>query len=345
MFILRITIPFLTLCKGGGQRLVVELTDRLVDRGHDVTILMPSLGAVEYPIRSRLVRTAHTVLRQEDFPYADVILSNFHLTVPPSALASAMGKGKHVRLSMCYEPMFLEGQYLSFPTYHATPHIIALSEYQKSIIGLTHGIEAHTIPVGVSEGFHNMRFRHPHDPLQITAIVRKPEGGFTWHRQQDYLLEQLHIVRQHCPGVEFNLICPPQEFYDSPELQAVKATGLYRFYTPADDRELCYHYNQADIYVAASAFEAAPLPVLESMKCGAALVTVYSGGNMEYCRHEVNCLMSYRYEDRLAADIIRLVRDPALRDRLAAAGEAEASRWSWDRSTDRLEQILKKIVG
>ena len=45
------------------------------------------------------------------------------------------------------------------------------------------------------------------------------------------------------------------------------------------------------------------------MKCGAALVTTYKGGNIDYCRHEENALVSYRFENRLAHDILRLVHD------------------------------------
>lgn len=101
----------------------------------------------------------------------------------------------------------------------------------------------------------------------------------------------------------------------------MKASGKYRFFTPLNDDELCYHYNGADIFVSSSIFDTGSLPGLEAMRCGAALVSVYSGGNLEYARHEENCLLSYRYENRIAEDVVRLIQDPALRVRLASKGK------------------------
>ena len=75
-------------------------------------------------------------------------------------------------------------------------------------------------------------------PLQISAIVRKPEGGFSWHREQDYLISQLEMVKTIHPNVIINLISPPDEFYYSPTLQSIKGTHKFRWFTPADDVEL-----------------------------------------------------------------------------------------------------------
>ena len=46
---------------------------------------------------------------------------------------------------------------------------------------------------------HNRDQKYP--SLQITAIVRKPEGGFSWHREQDYLIDQLKMVKTQHPDI------------------------------------------------------------------------------------------------------------------------------------------------
>ncbi|WP_249597710.1 glycosyltransferase [Peribacillus frigoritolerans] len=86
------------------------------------------------------------------------------------------------------------------------------------------------------------------------------------------------------------------------------------------------------------------IPGLEAMKCGAALVTTYNGGNLDYCRHEDNALISYRYENRLGNDILRLIEDPSLRTRLAHSGEKEAEKWTWERSVTAFEHALQKMI-
>lgn len=343
---MRFTFPILTLCHGGAQRMLVELTNGLTALGHQVVILMPLEGDVSYTVYSTLLRTTHTVLRESDFPVSDIIVSNFYTTVPVAEAASKNGKGLHIRLSLCYEPLFLPENEVSFPSYHITDNLLVLSQWQQELIEINHGIKGSIVPVGISPSFQNFHFRHRlQEPLNITAILRKIENGFSWHREQNYLIQQLDIVKQHLPHVNINFISPPDEFYSSDTLQAMKASGKYRFFTPLNDEELCYHYNGADIFVSSSIFDTGSLPGLEAMRCGAALVSVYSGGNMEYARHEENCLLSYRYENRLAEDVLTLAQDPVLRVKLASQGEADSVQWTWENSVRMMEQAAINFLN
>lgn len=341
---MKITFPILTLCLGGAQRMLAEITNGLVEKGHDVIILMPPQGKIDYPIKAKLLYSKHSVLEESDYPKSDIIVSNYYLTVPSAHAASQKENGLHVRLSLCYEPTFLPDNHISFPTYYLTKHLIVLSKSHQQQIYLDHGIQGHIVPVGISSSFKNMHIRNMNSSLQISAIVRKPEGGFSWHREQDYLISQLEIVKTRHPNVIINFISPPEEFYESPTLKGLKATNKFRFFTPADDTELCYHYNHTDIFVNSSIYDSASIPGLEAMKCGAALVTTYNGGNLDYCRHEENALMSYRYENRLGQDILRLIQDQSLRIQLAQEGEKEAAKWTWGRSVAAFEQAIQKMM-
>ncbi|MBM7603170.1 glycosyltransferase involved in cell wall biosynthesis [Metabacillus crassostreae] len=341
---MKFTFPVFTLSKGGAQRMLAEITNGLVDRGHDVTILMASQGKVDYPTKARLVRTKNNIIGESDFPKSDVIISNFYTMVPYTHAASQDGKGMHVRLSLCYEPPFIENNHESFPSYYLTPNLIVLSKSQQQIIFLEHGIKGHIVPVGISTIFKNFKIRNAKTPIQISAIVRKPEGGLSWHREQDYLISQLKMVHSRYPNTIINLISPPDEFYSSPILKKLKNTNNFKWFTPADDKELCYHYNHTDIFVNSSIYDSASIPGLEAMRCGAAFVTTYNGGNLEYCRHEENALISYRYQNQLGNDIIRLIEDPSLRSRIALAGEKEAEKWTWERSVASFEEAIQKMI-
>lgn len=179
---MKYTFPILTLSTGGAQRMLVEIANGLVDKGHDVTILMPLEGRINYPIKPNLIRTKNTILTENDYPKSDIIISNYYLTVPSAFEASKEGKGMLVRMSLCYEPTFLKNNHLSFPTYYLTTNLIVLSSNQQHKILLDHGIEGHIVPVGISTEFENMHIRDKHPSLQISAIVRKAEGGFSWQR-------------------------------------------------------------------------------------------------------------------------------------------------------------------
>ncbi|UJF35785.1 glycosyltransferase [Paenibacillus hexagrammi] len=343
---LTVIIPILTLSMGGAQRMLAELANGLTRLGHQVMILMPQNGAIEYSIQAKIVRTRQPyTIEEHDYPYGDVIISNFYSLVPAAESASRNGKGVHVRLSLCYEPTFLPDNHITFPTYHVTKHLIVLSSWQQQLIKLNHGIEGHIVPVGVSSSFTNYRIRKPHEQIQISAILRIPEGGYSWHREQSYLVEQLEKVHKAYPQVRINLFSPPNEFAASVILKQIKASHpAFRYLTPANDTELCYHYNETDIFVNSSTYDTASLPGLEAMKCGAALVSTYGGGNLDYIRHEKNGLMSYRFEQRLASDVIRLIENPTLRNQLAEAGEQEAKQWTWERSVHAFEKALRQIA-
>lgn len=323
-----------------------ELANRLAEFGHEVVILMSADGRVEYEMICPIITAPRVELTADDFPYSDVIISNYYTTVPVVEQASNQGKGLHLRLSLCYEPTFLPDNALSFSSYHICRNLFVLSRWQQEMILLNHGIKGRMIPIGVSSDFRNMHIREaPGRSLVISAIMRQPEGGFSNHREQDYLLEQLDMVKQLHPGVVISIMVPPAEYASSESLQTRLGSGGYQIRTPGNDEELVYHYNESDIFVSASTHDTGSLPGLEAMRCGAALVAVYSGGNREYALHGQNCLMSYRYENRLAVDIDTLINDKELRLRLASRGEKDSWCFTWERSVDIFQAELFELVS
>lgn len=167
----------------------------------------------------------------------------------------------------------------SFASYSITRNLLLLSRWQQEVIRINHGIKGRIVPVGVAPDFKNTHLRDNADwPLIVSAIMRRPEGGFSGHREQEYLIQQLDMVKRLHPEVEIYIMTPPAEYAASDSLQALLNTGRYQLRTPGNDNELAFHYNETDIFVSASTNDAGSLPGLEAMRCGAALVTVYSGG-------------------------------------------------------------------
>ncbi|WP_307553153.1 MULTISPECIES: glycosyltransferase family 4 protein [unclassified Paenibacillus] len=325
---------------------MVEIANGLVRRGHQVTILMPSNGIVEFDnILASIVRAKSAIIQADDYPMADVIVSNFYTTIPAVRVASQQGKGMHVRFSLCYEPIFWKENEISFPSYHATDKLIVLSNWQQQLIALLHGIQGKVVPVGVDSVFKNHHIRHSQANLVISAILRKPEGGFIFQRDQDYLIHSLSRIKQLHPGAQIHFIAPPMEAATSPFLQSIRTNPMFKVFTPKNDAEINYLYNISHIFVTTSIYETANLVALEAMRTGAALVSTYSGGNMDICKHEENCMLSYRYENRLVADIHKLIMDRKLLVRIAEAGEKEAIKWTWQRSAEQFESAVREFLA
>ena len=102
-----------------------------------------------------------------------------------------------------------------------------LSKSQQEIIKQIHGIKGHIVPVGINSTFKNMHIRNRIHLFKFQQSFEKPEGGFSWHRNQDYLISQLVMVKTIHPDVIINLISPPDEYYNSPTLQGIKGTHKF----------------------------------------------------------------------------------------------------------------------
>ena len=67
------------------------------------------------------------------------------------------------------------------------------------------------------------------------------------------------------------------------------------------------------------------------------------GGHREFARHGETALLSPPKDPAaLAQNVTRLLRDRALRLRLAEQGRAYVQRFNWEQATERLEQTLMK---
>ena len=69
---MKITIPVVSLEKGGGTRFLHEIGSGLADYGHEVSFVIAEGKRLEYPVRGKVMRVAQ--LLPEVMPEGDVIL-------------------------------------------------------------------------------------------------------------------------------------------------------------------------------------------------------------------------------------------------------------------------------
>jgi glycosyltransferase involved in cell wall biosynthesis len=110
-----------------------------------------------------------------------------------------------------------------------------------------------------------------------------------------------------------------------------------------DDAALRGLYNTSAVFVVPSVYEGFGLPGAEAMACGAALVSARNEGVDAYAVHGESALLCPARDPRaLAAAVARLLDEPALRQRLAAAGARAVTGRSWPDATDELEACLAR---
>ncbi|EGW35870.1 glycosyltransferase family 4 protein [Desulfosporosinus sp. OT] len=328
---MRIVIPVLSL-ETGGTRFIYQLANELVDKGHSVEIVLPEKAAVAWPLRAQITRIKE--LTPDTIPPADFLLPNFYPTVFP---AWESKKGRVVRLSLGYEPLWVEDA-KALASYLIDAPIISLSQWHRQLILQGTGRNSTVIPGGVDCTV----FRpYPKKSLStgrltIAYILRSKEHGYTWKGSEDFW-EACRQLAQVVPNFDIQVVAPEEANYQAPlPYQIVKATS---------DSEMARFYAQADIFVSTSYFESFSMPLLEAMACGTAVVTTDNGGNRDYAKNGENCLLVPPSDiKQLTLALAHLLAQEKERKILAQNGLHFAQSWTWRHSADKLEALLYQLA-
>ncbi len=112
---------------------------------------------------------------------------------------------------------------------------------------------------------------------------------------------------------------------------AVETVGLVSF------EELLAQYEQAQVFIVPSEQEGLCISGVEAMGCGLPVVSTRCGGPEAYVEHEVTGLLAEQNEASIAEQLLRVLRDDALRTRMGEEARARALR---DFSAERFQSII-----
>lgn len=329
---MKLVIPVLSL-ETGGTRFIYQLANELVDKGHRVEIVLPDTAAVDWPLRAQITRVKE--LTPDTIPPADFILPNFYPTVFP---AWESKKGRVVRLSLGYEPLWVEDKERALASYLIDAPIISLSQWHRQLILQGTGRDSTVIPGGVdSTVFHPFPKKSlTTGRLSIAYILRSKEHGYVWKGTEDFW-EACENLAHLVPEFDVKVVAPEGASYQAPfPYEIVKADS---------DREMAQFYAQADIFVSTSYFESFSMPPLEAMACGTAVVTTDNGGNRDYTKKGENCLLVPPSDiNQLTLVLAHLLTQEKERNQIAAAGFQFVQPWTWQHTADQLETLLLQLA-
>ena len=110
------------------------------------------------------------------------------------------------------------------------------------------------------------------------------------------------------------------------------------------DFELAKLYNMCDLQVTYSTAESFPLPPLEAMACGAAVITT-PYGTEDYASDLHNALLVNPYKrGELYNALVTLINDNDLRHKLIENGLKTASNFNYSKQADILEKELRRAI-
>lgn len=337
----------------GGFRIIYEHANHLSRRGHAVRIMHPGRFVINPTKLDHLKNAVRYVLRNVDGRFTpDPWLRmepNVRLSCVPSlserwmpdadiVIATAWQTAEWVsRYSKSKGQGFYLIQHLEtwngpedrvFSTWKAPLKKIVPSKWLVDLAGGM-GESAIYIPYGLDTNlFETIIPRRDRRPNQLMMLYHNAK----W-KGCDEGLQALSMVREKDPDVQATLFgVPPRpktlpdwiEYHQSP------APGLLR--------DL---YNKAAIFVAPSRTEGWGLTGCEALLCGAALVATDIDGHREFAFHEQTALTSpARLPEPLAANILRLIKNPGLRVDLARKGFDFVQQFTWERAANSFEAAL-----
>lgn len=186
------------------------------------------------------------------------------------------------------------------------------------------GLHADAIPNTVDLTEFSFRRRHPLRPHLVCT------RGFHPYYCVDDVVRAFAEVQQVYPGALLDLVGGgPCETQIRDLVRELKLDGI-TFAGVASRDQIGQFYDHADIFINASRLDNMPVSVLEAFASGTPVVSTAPEGMHFLVGHERTGLLSKPGDPHaLAQNVIRLLSDPDLADRLVSNALQEVRRYCW----------------
>jgi glycosyltransferase involved in cell wall biosynthesis len=201
------------------------------------------------------------------------------------------------------------------------------------------GLPAAVVPNLVDLSQFRYRERTPLRPHLVCT------RGFSAYYSVDVVVRAFAKVKREYPEAQLDLVGGGPLEADVRKLVAnLNLTGV-NFTGIASRQEIGEFYEQADIFINASWLDNMPVSVIEAFAAGTPVVTTSPECMPYLVEHERTGLLSPVGDEKaLAANVIRLLRDPALASSLAQNALAEAQRYTWENVREQWLQIYRGLT-
>ncbi len=352
---------------GGAEVNFQEIFRRLVERGHEVTLLC-SRDDLSFPEEEeidgiRIVRRGHRntfnftvpgVYRREfrDAPI-DIVMDDLNkipFYTPLYVRHPLLAMVHHIHGSSIYGDTFLPaGLYVHLtetiiPLFYRGVPFIAVSESTKAEL-VRMGLRAEDIEIihnGVDHSGYgpDESMRSP-DPLIVCVTRLKKYKG------AHLLLRAMPKVIREVPGAR--LVLGGKGDYE-PKLHALTrkldledAVEFAGFVSLEEKANL---NRRAQVVVNPSAKEGWGLTVIEANACGTPVVAADVQGLRDSVKDgETGLLYPHSDVDAMADTIVKLLKDKGLRTRLGKRSLAWSKEFTWDKAADKVEAKIGRILA
>jgi len=347
-------LPSFSMKPVGGYKIVFEYANRLVERGHDVSIIfncedkfkkyrlpkvfrrMASYYFVKttprwFSLNKTIKKVCAFGIKNKYLPDADIVIAT---AVQTSKDVNNLSKNKGHKFYLIQD--FENWDYTNeevMKTYEYKMEKLVISEWLKEIVDSKSDTPSVYIPNGLDlEMFRADKEIEKRNNFSLAMLYHNHE-----RKGVKYGLEVIYKLKNKYPNLNVRLFGTPERPTDLPE---------WIDYTKnANQKQLCEIYNNSGVFLSTSINEGFGLTGAESMACGCALVSTLHQGVKEYAVHEKNALFSpIKDVDSLFQNVEKLFLDPSLRIKLAIQGNIDIQKLSWNNSVDLFDETMQKVL-
>ncbi|HEY1279738.1 MAG TPA: glycosyltransferase family 4 protein [Acidimicrobiales bacterium] len=225
------------------------------------------------------------------------------------------------------------------------PRIVVVSENSIKDIHDDFGVDYHRmrlVPVGVDPELFKPLSEIERVPgrLITTASADVALKGLA------YLLEAMAKLRTE-RDVSLTIIGRAKEGRSADLIERLGLSDAITFVSGVPDERIVELYAEAELAVVPSLYEGFSLPAVEAMATGTCLVATNGGALPEVTGRDGETVLACRAGDveALAAAIRRGLDNPALRERVGAAGRTRVvERWSWRRCAELTVEQYREVL-
>lgn len=321
----------------GGSKIILEHTNHLVKRGHEVTIVCHFPKPDWMEVAANYIQVPFQVNIAQAIPESDIIVTTVY-DQNIDCYLSKIAPIIHFEQGDIYIydfDKYSPEQQLSWKKHYSLPiPILAVSSgladtieknFQRKPQILHNALDSNVFyPCSQSQQTEN-------DVPRI-LLVGSEQTAF---KGIDVIRKALNIVAEH--GCKFETVwvtpTPPDSTFEG------------QLVVNPSQSELGDIYRSCDIYVSGSFYESFPLPPLEAMSCGCAVVSTNNVGIREYAESGKNSILTeVGSHESMAKALIKLIENHDLRKRLIEAGYQTAERFKWERIITELEHYFFKAI-
>lgn len=319
----------------GGTKIILEHANRLISRGHRITLISHDQKPIWYPISQKIefIQVPWDEILCEKIPQCDLIVTTYWREIYEAieqriAPVIYFEQGDY----HLFEPEKLDKRIEKFikNQLKTVNFVYTVSNYARQKLKERFNKESTVIPNAINDKVFFYK-EHVKNEIPIITIIGAEQSEF---KRIKNILEAIQKIKEKGYKVNLEWITPVEPL-NYKEKCIVNPPQI----------EIGNVLRRTDIYICASMYESFCLPVLEAMTCGATVITTNNGGNMDFVENGKNALIIEKDNiDDIVNKVELLLQNEKLRKELSKNAVMTSAQYNWENIITQIEEYYINIA-